>query len=202
MQFQGRIRAGTHGRYWKRHWKQSGFSVYLVSSPFYTSASSLSLYRLFLLLTPGPGRFSPIFLHNSSSAANIPPSWEIIPSWSTSSYSLFWITRRENARAQTGPAKPVRTWMTWLQLGIMSPQIHSLTHWPFEVLRKWQAFSFPRNFAVASPFGKNNALPDMERVGFFSINFLRRHHCFQKVCLEHSTLNGNSLPIQSIYSLS
>lgn len=131
MQFQGRIRAGTHGRYWKRHWKQSGFSVYLVSSPFYTSASfSLSLYDFFCFSLQGQEIFPHLPAH-SSSAANIPPSWEIIPSWSTSSYSLFWITRRENARAQTGPAKPVRTWMaatTWHHV----PQIHSLTHWPLK----------------------------------------------------------------------
>lgn len=179
------------------------------------SALSLLLSRLLLLLfhftdffcfsLQGQADFPSSCCPNSSSGANIPASWEIIPSWSTFGYSLFWITRREKARAQTGPAKPVRPWMMWpflwLQLCIMSPSdsfINPFTLWSSQ---KMASFLSP-HFAVASPFGKNNAVLDMDRVGFFSVTFLLRHHCLQKACLEHSTLIGNSLPTHSICSLS
>ena len=136
-QFEGQIRAGTHGRYWKKDTEsnQEFLSLSALSLLISTFCSFSSTSQTFFSIQ-GQAEFPSSSCPNFSSAANIPPSWEIIPSWSTFSYSLFWITRRENARAQTGPAKPVRPWKMWpflrLQLCIMSPSdcfIKPLTLW-------------------------------------------------------------------------
>lgn len=82
MQFKGRIRAGTHGRYWNKEAKSN--QSFLSLSPWSQLLSAhlllllLFMDRLSLLLIPGSGRFSLLPLLQLH--INSPPFQETIPS--------------------------------------------------------------------------------------------------------------------------